>query len=586
MALVQVRSYLSPTLVLLALDWPEAEQDGQFLGFAIQRTPGFRDPATRAVAVSSWLPNRIGFDGPPAAGQPDFPSSQAPIQKFMWWDARIDEEDRGAQFRYDVWPVRGDPTAPQQVEAAHATLTITLPRHVENGIGSYFNRAVVSSQAFSRQLKAMGLDPKVAPPPDKARALRTWLANDLETVIPGFLSQASEIAGAIYHLTDQVWIIPALTAFAKAQRKATLVYDAKTTTDKRGKLQQSPNQPVVDALGAKVDFKPRTKTNIMHDKFLVSGDKLLKATAASTRVVCGSANYTTEGLTEQANLMHTFDSERLARLYLERVKLIAGNPTLGKTAAAETGWSETVTVGDAGIRAFFSPEPKDQKEQIETIVQAIHGARSSVIFCLFSPTDQDLRDACFAAGDNGLMMFGLVNNISEPKQTAGGTLRSDQLAQLELYHRSREQKDVIDASYFHDKVPAGFEPELRVFPGDKLPPYPPVIIHHKFVVIDAETTSPTIYSGSANMSGNSVNKNDENLLEIKGSRRLAGIYLAEFLRLYEHYRARACAIAEEKGATASSGQPFKLQKDSRWARAYFKPGTTQYRSRVHMAMVV
>ena len=40
------------------------------------------------------------------------------------------------------------------------------------------------------------------------------------------------------------------------------------------------------------------------------------------------------------------------------------------------------------------------------------------------------------------------------------------------------------------------------------------------------------------MSGNSVFNNDENLLEIKGSR-LACIYLAEFLRLYEHYRARA-----------------------------------------------
>ena len=100
------------------------------------------------MAASSWLPNRIGFDGPPPPGQPDFPSSRAPIQKFMWWDARIDEEDRGAQFTYDVWPVHGDPAMPQQVEAGHATLTITLPRHVENGIGSYFNRAVVSSQAL------------------------------------------------------------------------------------------------------------------------------------------------------------------------------------------------------------------------------------------------------------------------------------------------------------------------------------------------------------------------------------------------------------------------------------------------------
>jgi phosphatidylserine/phosphatidylglycerophosphate/cardiolipin synthase-like enzyme len=63
----------------------------------------------------------------------------------------------------------------------------------------------------------------------------------------------------------------------------------------------------------------------------------------------------------------------------------------------------------------------------------------------------------------------------------------------------------------------------------KAPPYPPVTIHHKFVVIDAETDSPVIYSGSVNMSGNSVFRNDENLLGITGSPRLARIYLAKFL---------------------------------------------------------
>ena len=56
-----------------------------------------------------------------------------------------------------------------------------------------------------------------------------------------------------------------------------------------------------------------------------------------------------------------------------------------------------------------------------------------------------------------------------------------------------------------------------------------MIVHHKMVIIDAETPHPLIYTGSANMSKNSVNNNDENLLEILGSRRLAGMYLAEFL---------------------------------------------------------
>jgi phosphatidylserine/phosphatidylglycerophosphate/cardiolipin synthase-like enzyme len=207
-----------------------------------------------------------------------------------------------------------------------------------------------------------------------------------------------------------------------------------------------------------------------------------------------------------------------------------------------------------------------------------------VLFCLFTPTDTDLRNACFAAGDNGLMMFGLVNHISEPKDssTSAGALPADKLAQLELYHRSQDQRDVIDAAYFHPAtVPAGFEPEVRIFPGEKPPPYPPVIIHHKFIVIDAEGISPIIYTGSANMSKNSVNKNDENLLEIRGSRRLAAIYLAEFMRLYEHYRARAHSIQRQQGAAPA--EAFQLTKDGRWAKKFFVPGSPEYRSRINMA---
>lgn len=64
-------------------------------------------------------------------------------------------------------------------------------------------------------------------------------------------------------------------------------------------------------------------------------------------------------------------------------------------------------------------------------------------------------------------------------------------------------------------------------------------MHHKFIVIDGDTEHPTVYSGSPNFSAASENGNDENELEIKGNTRLAQIYVAEFMRLYNHYRARA-----------------------------------------------
>jgi phosphatidylserine/phosphatidylglycerophosphate/cardiolipin synthase-like enzyme len=227
---------------------------------------------------------------------------------------------------------------------------------------------------------------------------------------------------------------------------------------------------------------------------------------------------------------------------------------------------------------------------METIVQAVHGATSSVVFCLFTPTDQDLRDACFAVGDAGKMMFGIVNHIaaSEPTltPTTTGKIPADQLAALEIYHRSRNNKDVIGAEFFNSKaLPAGFDLEINIFPGEHPPPYPPVIIHHKFIVIDAETDTPTIYTGSANMSGNSVYGNDENLLEIRGSPRLARIYLAEFMRLYEHYRARAQFIAFKRSGMAPPQAGFALTPDRQWAKKHYTPGTPQYRARVRLLTI-
>jgi phosphatidylserine/phosphatidylglycerophosphate/cardiolipin synthase-like enzyme len=581
---VRARAYRSPSLVLLALDWPDGEARGDFLGFAIRRTPGFQDLATGRLAEWSWLPNRVNFRGPPGEGKPDFPSNEAPIQKFMWWDARLEGIEPDVELRYDISAVTGTSAAPVVESSTTTPLTVTLPEHVEFGIGTWFNRAVMSSQAFSRKVKALNLD---GGPPTKtqARELRGWLANGMEKPVPDFIARRRSVVGAIYHLTDDLWIIPALR---RRMRSASieLIYDARVKK-KDGVVQPNPNEGAVAELTG-VTFHPRKRANIMHNKFLVTGDDVTSPNGRATRVTMGSANYTTGGLTSQANLVHTFDSPDLATLYLERFRLLQDDPTLKNTKAV-AGWSRTISVGDAGVRAFFSPEPGDPGDtsvSIETIVRAIHGAQSSVIFCLFTPTDRDLRDACFSVGDAGKMMFGLVNNIvNEPPQGDPDEMQADELAALEIYHRSRDVKDVIDGSFFSARhVPAGFDAEVNIFPGGHPAPYPEVIIHHKFVIIDAETDSPTIFTGSANMSGNSAFKNDENLLEIKGSPRLARIYLAEFMRLYEHYRARARFIEGRRAGRRWTG--FRLAKDGRWARKHYTPGTPEYKARTRMLSLV
>ncbi|UXU91993.1 phospholipase D-like domain-containing protein [Burkholderia sp. S-53] len=589
---VSVRSYLSPTLVLLAFDWADAQSRNDFLGFAIRRTPGFWSADGRTRAPNNWLPNRLTFDGPAADTQGDAPTDQAPIQKFMWWDARIDPQDRGASFRYDVYPVVGTPANLQVLDAQAGVCDVVLPAHIEDGIGTWFNRAVVSSQAFAKQVAALGLAPNAAPSDAQALKLRTWLANDMEQVFAEMLDPASRAASAVYHLTDTLWALPAFEAFGHKHGDASLaiVYDAHTTARKGKPPLPSPNQPAVDALQGLATLAPRDKTHIMHDKFIVTD---APSNPAPARVLTGSANFTTEGLTEQANVLHAFDSPALAALYNDRAHALAGNPSIADTARLSPGWSAPMTIGSAQVRLAFSPEPAGQRTEIDTIVAAIAAAKHSVSFCLFMPTDAALRDACFAAGDRGLMMFGLVNKINigsatkaDAAQQAGQPLDAATLANLELYHRSRDNHDVIDAEYFSPAtVPQGFEPEWRQFPGEPAPAYPPVVIHHKFIVIDAEGANPVVYTGSANMSRNSEQYNDENLLEIR-DKRIAAIYLAEFLRLYEHYRARALAIgAKQHGTSTGTGTHVRLAlaPDSSWAKKYYVAGSPEEKARIALA---
>ena len=110
-------------------------------------------------------------------------------------------------------------------------------------------------------------------------------------------------------------------------------------------------------------------------------------------------------------------------------------------------------------------------------------------------------------------------------------------------------------------------------------------IHHKFIVIDGNTDDPTIYTGSANLSNNSTHRNDENLLEIKGNPDLARTYVAEFMRLYEHYRARARFIRFKLSNQPASQAGFALRPNRTWADKHYTAGSPEFKARVRMLSV-
>ena len=61
MATVNARAYLSPTLVLLAMDWPDGETRHDFLGFAIRQRMAALIAKSRADMQIAVLTKRLPF---------------------------------------------------------------------------------------------------------------------------------------------------------------------------------------------------------------------------------------------------------------------------------------------------------------------------------------------------------------------------------------------------------------------------------------------------------------------------------------------------------------------------------------------
>ena len=127
-------------------------------------------------------------------------------------------------------------------------------------------------------------------------------------------------------------------------------------------------------------------------------------------------------------------------------------------------------------------------------------------------------------------------------------------------------------------APAG--PGLPVGPRDRTPgcsgsTSTSAYIHSKFMLIDPLGADPIVVTGSANFSVASTKENDENMLIVRGDRRVADIYFTEFNRLFNHYYFRSViedpsrrpALARAGRALASWTRPRAGRRSTRPARS-------------------
>lgn len=97
-------------------------------------------------------------------------------------------------------------------------------------------------------------------------------------------------------------------------------------------------------------------------------------------------------------------------------------------------------------------------------------------------------------------------------------------------------------------------------------------IHNKFMLVDPLSDDPIVIAGSANFSNASTTNNDENMIVIRGNKRVTDIYLGEFMRLFSHHSFR-----ESLQWRTPDEQPKPLIPDDSWVADNF--GNTSRSSR-------
>jgi phosphatidylserine/phosphatidylglycerophosphate/cardiolipin synthase-like enzyme len=107
-------------------------------------------------------------------------------------------------------------------------------------------------------------------------------------------------------------------------------------------------------------------------------------------------------------------------------------------------------------------------------------------------------------------------------------------------------------------------------------------IHTKYMLVDPLGEEPIVITGSANFSEPSTNANHENMVVIRNDKRVADIYLGEFMRLHSHYAFReAVKMAQDIGDT--EWHPQHLVDNDSWQADYFTPGNQRCLRRKYFA---
>jgi phosphatidylserine/phosphatidylglycerophosphate/cardiolipin synthase-like enzyme len=316
----------------------------------------------------------------------------------------------------------------------------------------------------------------------------------------------------------------------------------------------------------------RTRPPIPHNKFIIKldGDK-------PRQVWTGSTNITPSGFLGQSNVGHLIKNSGVAEQFLKYWTILSDNPT-GKPAkegVAAISPYPPALVKKGSQTCIFSP--RQTASMLNWYADRMRDATSSIMFTAAFTVAKDFVQPL--AENRDFLRF--VLKEKPPTADERKAFKGDRDLIISFGAVLGAEFSVIDGKIVNKRKVKEF-PLDRWFIKEELTRDEGNIffVHTKYLLIDPLSDDPLICTGSANFSEGSLTNNDENMILIRGSTRVADIYMTEFDRLFRHFYFRDVANeAESKRKEGEKPQKVFLDPDDRWTESYFGEGRIKSRRR-------
>jgi hypothetical protein len=526
---IEVRLVAGTYVVLIGISVDPKRVEG-LLGFTIERTD-------HSEGEKYHLYNNLLFDRNDNGRKADYSSETNPIQAFVWGDYAAKPDHT---YTYEVTARYGTPARLQEGPGVAAPVTTENPDDGKHGV--YFNRGVAASSAYERRFG----DQSPAKVPNE-EAYR-WLSRGVEEALVGFIGRAVDDRYSLRASMYEFNFEPVLDAFRVAHEAGA---DVRIVYHKVGsKGAAVSNAKAISGARIKGLSTPRgtppAKINISHNKFVV----LLKD-GKPIEVWTGSTNITEGGIYGHANVGHCVRDARIAARYLDYWQQLSQNPGDEIKGFDDPSPKFPSARPRAQLSTVFSP--RSDLRSLEWYVRMADSAEQAVLLTAAFGLQPEIEPAF--AGDRDYLRYLLLD-------TDNGEVKA----------LRRDPDNVVTAGGYSGKgaYKAWIAQALRGLNG--FVDY----VHTKLMLIDPLGDDPIVITGSGNWSSESCEDNDENMLVIRGDKRVADIYLTEFMRLFNHYRLRGKAgTPEDKPAPgpeaprASNRAKLHLEEDDSWARSFY-----------------